>query len=269
MPSSLQRSDSRRALAAFVRDRRARIHPDEVGLATGERRRTPGLRREEVALLAHVGVTWYTWFEQGRDIQVSADFLERLSRAFRLDATERSHLYTLALHRPPPHMKTAVQAVSAVLQATLDGFANPTYIRTPRWDVVAWNAAASELFGDYGLLLPSQRNILRLVFTDPSYRVMMVDWDTDARRLLAKFRVDYGRGEGDPDFESLVQELCEMSAEFNQWWPRQDVSGRGEGIKRLRHPVLGVHEFQHASFIVEGAPDLRMIIHTPITDQLP
>ncbi|WP_051247939.1 helix-turn-helix transcriptional regulator [Inquilinus limosus] len=262
--SSLQRVEDRRALSDFVRDRRARIAPEAVGLPAGPRRRTPGLRREEVAQLAGIGVTWYTWFEQGRAIQVSADFLERVCRALRLSEAERAHLYALAQHRPPPHAAPGLPTVSPILQALLDSLPNPAYIKTARWDIVAWNAATTALFGDYALIPPDQRNSLWLIFTDPRYRRMMPDWEEGARRVLAKFRLDHGRAGGDPAFAGLVDRLKAASPEFRRWWPRQDVAERSEGLKRIRHDTLGELEFAHATFLVEGAPDLRLVTYTPV-----
>lgn len=263
---TLTRSDARRALSDFVRDRRARTRPEDVGLAPGARRRTPGLRREEVAQLAGVGVTWYTWFEQGRDIQVSTHFLECVCRALSLDAVERAHLFTLAQHRPPPHAPAEAPVVSGAVRAMLNSLPAPAYIKTSRWDVVAWNPAAAAMFGDYALLPPERRNALWLVFTDPAYRRMMPDWEGDARRVLAKFRLDHGRAHGDPAFASLVEELLAMSPDFRRWWPLLDVSGRGEGVKRLRHEALGLIEFEHTAFTVEGAPDLRLVVFTPVLE---
>lgn len=262
--TSLQRTDDRRALSDFVRDRRARTSPDEVGLPNGARRRTPGLRREEVAQLAGVGVTWYTWFEQGRAIQVSADFLERVCRALRLTETERSHLYALAQHRPPPHAAPGLPTVSPILQALLDSLPNPAYIKTARWDIVAWNAANTALFGDYALIPPEQRNSLWLIFTEPRWRRMIPGWEDGARRVLAKFRLDHGRAGGDPAFAELVEALQAASPEFRRWWPGQDVAERSEGIKQIRHDTLGLLEFAHATFVVEGAPHLRMVTYTPV-----
>ena len=261
--TSLQRTDDRRALSDFVRDRRARLAPGEVGLAAGPRRRAPGLRREEVAHLAGVGITWYTWFEQGRAIQVSSDFLDRICRALRLDAAERAHLYALAQHRPPlaaPNVPT----VSPVLHAFLDGLPNPAYVKTPRWDVVAWNKAAVTLFGDYALIPQAERNSLWLMFVDPHYRQMMPDWERGARRALAKFRLDHSQANGDPAFTALVEALKAASVEFRRWWSRQDVTERGEGIKRIRHETWGEVEFAYATFLVEGAPELRLVTYTPM-----
>lgn len=262
---NLERVDHRRPLADFVRALRERTRPEDVGLPAGPRRRTPGLRREEVAHLAGVGITWYTWFEQGRDIRVSVDFLERLCRGFRLDGVQRNHLYTLAQDRPPPHPPLRHGDVSSAVRAVLAALPHPAYIRTPRWDVVAWNDTAAALFGDYGALPPEDRNVLKLVFTVPAYRELMVDWEGDARRLLNKFRLDHGRAQRDPTFEALVQEMLRRSPEFRQWWPRQDLWGMAEGYKRLRHPGIGEIGLAHTSFSLESAPDLRLVAYPPAT----
>jgi transcriptional regulator with XRE-family HTH domain len=263
MPN-LERQASRHDLAAFLRSRRERLSPQEAGFVAGARRRTAGLRREEVAQLAGVGLTWYTWFEQGRDIQVSAHFLERLALALRLTGAERAHLYDLAQHRPPPTVSVAVPEVSSALRAMIESLPNPAYVKTARWDVVAWNAAAADTFGDYGALPPARRNVLWLVFTSPEYRRIMTDWEGDARRVLAKFRLDHGAAGDDPAFAQLVAELSDASQEFRRWWLLHDVQGRGEGIKRLYHAVRGEIEFEHTAFVVDGAPQLRLVVYTPL-----
>jgi transcriptional regulator with XRE-family HTH domain len=261
--SVLDRSPTRTDLTDFLRTRRARISPPEVGLVAGARRRTPGLRREEVAQLAGVGVTWYTWFEQGRDIQVSAHFLENLSRALRLDATERQHLFTLAQHRPAPLTGFVPQPVSPSLQNMLESFPNPAYLKTPRWDLVAWNRPMTIMFGDFNAIPPERRNILWLLLTDPKYRQLMLDWETDVRRVIARFRLDSGRAGNDPRFVELVRELEQVSPEFRAWWRQHDVDGFGEGVKSFRHPRLGKIEFEHTSFTADSNPDLRLIVYTP------
>jgi transcriptional regulator with XRE-family HTH domain len=261
----LARPENRRALAEFVVDRRSRMKPEEVGLPTGTRRRTPGLRREEVAQLAGVGITWYTWFEQGRDIDVSADFLDRLCRAFRLSDTERSHLFILAQHRPPPHDGWRQRHVSDIVRAVLASLPAPAYIMTSRWDVVGWNAAAGAMFGEFAQLPNEDRNLIRLIFGAPEFRQLMIDWESDARRTLARFRVEYARAAGSPAFEALVEELQSSSREFRQWWSRQDVAPLGDGLKRIRLPQ-GEVSFEHAVFAVEGAPDLRLVAYSPTSN---
>jgi transcriptional regulator with XRE-family HTH domain len=260
--ANLDRNPNRRDLSAFLVSRRARLSPLDVGLVAGSRRRTPGLRREEVAQLAGVGISWYTWLEQGRDIQVSAHFLENLARALRLDRTEREHLFALAQHRPPPLTRPTPPRVTETMQHVLDSLPNPAHIKTPRWDIVAWNAPMAEVFGDFAELPEEERNTLWLLFTKPIYRRIMLDWEADARRVIARFRLDFGRSGNDPAFLDLVRNLEEASPEFARWWRQHDVDGFGEGVKRVRHPRLGDIEYEHAAFTVEGDANLRMIVYT-------
>ncbi|MCF8482911.1 MAG: helix-turn-helix transcriptional regulator [Rhodospirillum sp.] len=259
----MYRSEDRTAVAAFIRDRRERTRPEDVGLPPGPRRRTPGLRREEVAQIAGVGVTWYTWFEQGRDIGVSAAFLERLCQAFRLTPLERAHLFTLAHDRPPPTRQTASDGIPEAARAVVMALPTPAYLKTARWDVVAWNAAAQDLFPDFEKRDADERNLIWLIFQSPAFRELMLDWETDARRSLSKFRVDHARAKGDPGFQSLVDDLLAHAPDFRDWWASQDVLGIGHGVKFIRHPTLGPIEYDHVAFTVEGCPDLRLIIYIP------
>lgn len=252
-------------LSAFLRSRRARLNPLDLGLPAGPRRRTPGLRREEVAQLAGVGITWYTWFEQGRDIRVSAHFLENLSRALRFDAAERAHLFALAHGRMPPLAPAVdLKTVSPNLQHMIDAHPWPVYVKTARWDVVAWNRPATCILGDYATLPPERRNILWLMFTSPVYRRLVRDWERDARRVLARFRLNYGRAAGDPAFAQLVADLNAASPEFQRWWPQQDLLGPGEGVKVLCLPHHSEIEFEHNAFMVDAPAELRMIAYTPV-----
>jgi transcriptional regulator with XRE-family HTH domain len=262
--TTLPHHDPRRTLAEFLRSRRTRLSPLEVGLVPRARRRTPGLRREEVAQLAGIGVTWYTWLEQGRDIRVSAHFLENLARALRLNPSEREHLFALAQRRPPPLTAPLLPVVSPVLNRMLESYPHPAYVKTPRWDVVAWNPAAALLFGDFARIPPERRNALLLVFTSPDYRRMMVDREGDARRVVARFRLDHSRAGDDPAFARLLDELLETSPEFRRFWADQDVLGRSEGVKRLRHPEVGEIEFEHVALAVEGDSPLRLVAYMPV-----
>ncbi|WP_394835544.1 helix-turn-helix transcriptional regulator [Pendulispora rubella] len=259
-----ERTEIRRELGAFLRSRRARLSPRDAGFAGEARRRTPGLRREEVAHLAGVGVTWYTWFEQGRDIQVSTQFLECISRALRLDATEREHLFGLAQNRPPPRGPSSAPEIAPALRRMLASIPGPAYLTTARWDVLAWNESLSAVFGDLESTPPAHRNMLWLVFTYPAYAARMTEWESDARSMLARFRVEFGRHRDDAAFGQLVRELKEASADFRRWWPEQDVLAPGEGVKRFQHPVAGEIEFEHTSFVVDGGSDLRLVVYTPL-----
>ena len=260
----LSRPPAKRDLSDFVLARRKRTRPEEVGLTASTRRRTPGLRREEVAQIAGVGVTWYTWFEQGRDIRVSTHFLESVCKALCLSKAERAHLFMLAQNRPPPHEVLDKPRVTEAVLRMLNSLPNPAYITTQHWDVVAWNAPAQEIFCDYAEVPPDRRNHLWLVFTEPRLRRVMLDWEKVAHDMLAKFRVNYGRSNGDPAFEALIAMLNEHSVEFRTWWPLQDVRIESEGVKCLKHDTLGRVQLEHTAFLVEGSPDLRMVIYTPV-----
>ncbi|KAI94951.1 XRE family transcriptional regulator [Rhodomicrobium udaipurense JA643] len=253
----------RRPLGDFLQSRRGRLNPAECGFPAG-RRRTPGLRREEVAQLAGVSVTWYTWLEQGREIQVSTQTLEGIARALRLDRAEREHLFLLAQGRPPAMAEWRPREITAALQRMLDGLTySPAYIRTKRWDIVGWNRAVAMTFADYGAMEPHERNSIRLVFAHPAWRTLMVDWEADAKKALAVFRADFARAGNDPRFLELVDELDRLSPEFHQWWPRHDVRNHGEGVKAVRHPKVGLMSLEYTAFIVESDPDLRMVVYTP------
>lgn len=201
--------ERRDALAGFLRARRERLTPAQVGLPPGFRRRTPGLRREEVAQLADVGTTWYTWLEQGRDVRPSAVVLDALADALRLDRDERSYLFALAGRLLPAAPVTApVAHVSPALQTVLDSLdPNPAFVRGWRWDVYAWNRAACAVFADFAALPAGERNIVRLLFTDPQARERWEDWEGIARATLALFRADHGRHADDPAFAALIADL--------------------------------------------------------------
>jgi transcriptional regulator with XRE-family HTH domain len=253
---------SRGELSDFLKSRRAKLSPEDVGLPNGTRRRAQGLRREEVASLAGVGLTWYTWFEQGRDIRVSPDFLENVSRALQLTGAERRHLFVL-LKQDTTAASVPERKVSPALQRMLDGMpSRPAYIRTARWDVIAWNKAAARLFG-FHRIRAAERNLVRLMFVDPEFRPMVPNWAAAAPIMLAKFRSDYARYRGDPLMDALVGEMQQRSPEFRQLWRRHDVMNSGEGIKTLH--IKGKDQlFEHTSFAVNGEPDLNLIVYAPL-----
>jgi transcriptional regulator with XRE-family HTH domain len=255
----------RQELAEFLKTRRARLAPAAVGLPGGHGRRTRGLRREEVAVLAGVGLTWYTWLEQGRDIRVSTPFLENIARALRLDATERAHLFALAQHRPPPHISriSQPQALGRV-QAILDSIGSPAYAHNSRFDVIGWNGANTRMFGDFAAVPEAERNIVQLMFTRPHYRRTMPNWETDARGLVGRFRLNYGQASGSAEFRSLVQRMTATSAEFRRVWAEHAVSEFGEGVILYRTPERGTLAFRHQTLMPEAAPDLRICVYTPI-----
>jgi transcriptional regulator with XRE-family HTH domain len=263
------RSGERRRdeLADFLRTRRAALKPEDVGLPGGGRRRTPGLRREEVAQLAGVGTTWYTWLEQGRDVRASLEVLEALARALRLNQAERTHLIVLGRGEAPPPCKNPAERVSPTLRRLIENLgANPAFILGRRWDYLAWNDAAVALLGDLGGIPRAARNHAWLTFTDPARREMFTDWQRSSRVLVAKFRADSARHLGDPEFESLIVALRRSSPDFSRAWDRHEVSHDSEGRKDLRHPVAGMMSFSHAVFHPAESLEQRLILYSPLPD---
>jgi transcriptional regulator with XRE-family HTH domain len=251
-------------LGGFLRDRRARLTPDPS--ATG-RRRTPGLRREEVAARAGVSVTWYTWLEQGRGGPPSDEVLERLARALDLDAPAREVLFLLAQNRPPPLSPAPTSDVPPALQRVLDAMTiSPAIVKTPAWDIVAWNAAATAVLGDYASVPARERNLLRRMFTDPAARAHVTDWEENARFALGVLRVDVARGGGHAAAEALIAELLETSSEFRRLWAENEVRSQGFGMKRFMGPDGQALALETSSFPVEGADGLTMIVFTPLTE---
>jgi transcriptional regulator with XRE-family HTH domain len=251
----------------FLKDRRAKLDPSAFGFAS-KRRRTPGLRREEVAQRANISPTWYTWLEQGRGGAPSASVLDRIAGALMLTDVEREHLFLLGLGRPPDVRYRKDQGVTPRLQRVLDALEPcPALIRTAIWNVVAWNQAATVMLTDYGALPPEQRNILRFVFLDPKVRAAQYDWHSVARFVVGAFRVDAARAGAAEEVEPLVDELCRLSPEFKAMWQDNDVQSHGEVVKHIRHAVLGPLAFEYSAFAVDGRPDLSMVVYNPTTPE--
>jgi transcriptional regulator with XRE-family HTH domain len=249
----------------YLKDRRAKLDPAAFGFAP-KRRRTPGLRREEVAQRANISPTWYTWLEQGRGGAPSANVLDRIARALMLTDVEREHLFLLGLGRPPDVRYRKDEGVTPRLQRVLDALEPcPALIRTAIWNVVAWNRAATVMLIDYGALPPEQRNILRFVFLDPKVRAAQYDWESVARFVVGAFRVDAARAGAAEEVEPLVAELCRLSPEFKAMWQDNDVRSHGEVVKHIRHAVLGPLAFEYSAFAVDGRPDLSMVVYNPTT----
>lgn len=258
--------DARKAqLSEFLRSCRGRLTPSKVGLPERRRRRTPGLRREDVAALAGVSVTWYTWLEQGRDIHVSADVLERISDALKLSATEREYLFALVQNRPPPQKGSGDAAISPAAERMVAALALPAIIMTARWDVVAWNAMAVTVFRDYASIPPKRRNLLRILLVDDAvFEPGSELYDAMARRILAKFRVDYSQFSGELEFEQLIEELTRESDAFKELWNSPEVRGYSEGV--AVYPQHGGLNLEHTSYVPEGATGLRLVIYAPYDD---
>ena len=252
-------------LGTYLKDRRAKLDPAALGFLPG-RRRTPGLRREEVAQRASISPTWYTWLEQGRGGAPSADVLDRIARALMLTDVEREHLFLLGLGRPPEVRYQGNDGITPRLQRVLDALhPTPALIRNAAWDVVAWNPAATTLLADYGALPPEQRNILRLLFLNPRSRTLQYDWESVARFVVGAFRADVARAGATEKVGPMVEELCRLSPEFAAFWRDNDVSTHHEAVKHIRHPVLGSFAFEYSSFAVDGRPDLNMVVYNPAT----
>jgi transcriptional regulator with XRE-family HTH domain len=252
-------------LGSYLKNRRAKLDPAAFGFSA-ERRRTAGLRREEVAQRANISPTWYTWLEQGRGGAPSADVLDRIARALMLTDIEREHLFLLGLGRPPEVRYQKSEGVTPRLQRVLDAL-NPTpaLIRTATWDVVAWNKAATVMLADYGALPVEQRNVLRLMFLNPGARAVQYDWESVARHVVGAFRADAARAGAAAEVDALVDELCRLSPEFEAMWRDNDLSSPVDIVKRIKHPVLGSFAFEYSAFAVDGRPDLSLVVYNPAT----
>jgi transcriptional regulator with XRE-family HTH domain len=258
----LARAAARQELGQFLRSRRQRRSPEEAGLYTSGRRRTPGLRREEVAQLSGVSVSWYTWLEQGRDIRASRQVLRSVAQALGLSQSETEYLFALAgegddlpaggdVDGPPPGMPQMLAALEP----------NPAYVADVHWDLLAWNAAEAALLYDFSRLPRSQRNMLWVLFTDPDVRHLLVTWEQEAQHALALFRAAAGRHPGDARFQELVGMLETESAEFRSWWPRHNVVAFRPAKRTFRHPQAGELELQYLKFQMVDLPDVFLVVH--------
>lgn len=263
MPSVTDRN----LLGAFLKDRRARLDPAVLGYPS-RRRRTAGLRREEVAQRANISPTWYTWLEQGRGGAPSADVLDRLARALLLTGVEREHLFLLgrgaAAVRAGPAGQGAGQGITPRLQRVLDALEpNAAMIRTATWDVVAWNRAVAVMLTDYGALPPGERNVLRQMFCNPRSRAAQFDWESVARFVVGSFRADTVRAGQVAERDALVADLSRRSPDFARIWRDNEVEASGGGVKHMRHPLFGAIELEYSSFAVDGRADLSMVVYSP------
>lgn len=229
------------------------------------RRKTEGLRREEAAQLAGIGVTWYTWLEQGRDIQVSSDVLEAISRVFRLNEEEKEHLFLLA-NRPLLSKvgRPLVESVNSVLKNVLSQLEYcPTYVTDEKLNIVSWNKAAAVVFGDFNKMNDRDRNAVWRCFTSKEYRDLFLNWEDHAQRLIAQFRLAYTRFVGDEWFKDIIKELTNKSPEFRNWWFKHEVLGTPCGKKTLLHPLVGEMIMDHITLQVYDAPELKLTIYQP------
>lgn len=251
-------------LGAFLKERRGRLDPAAFGLPL-ERRRTPGLRREEVAQRAHVSATWYTWLEQGRGGAPSADVLDRLARALSLSDVEREHLYLLAQQRPPKVQRAEQSRVTPQLQRILDGMGeSPALIKSPEWTVLAWNRAAHGVLANFADGSGGERNLLRNLFLRGQHG-HLTDWQSLARMIVGSVRRDLLRTGMSPEIEAFIGELSAGSALFREMWASGEVALHGEGHKQITHPVAGLLNLEFSTFAVDGSPDLGLVIFSPAT----
>ncbi|WP_025691919.1 helix-turn-helix transcriptional regulator [Paenibacillus zanthoxyli] len=254
------------ALGNFLRKRRNRLSPMDVGLPSGVRRRTPGLRREEVAQLANVGTSWYMWLEQGRDIQPSVQVLESLALALRLSPNERRHLFLLAKQSLPPNSSPPEEIISPTLRQVLhDLGTTPAYVLGRRWDFLAWNKVANEVFILSEPSPPHDYNMIWRIFTDPAAKAFFRDWEQIARAVIAEFHIARTRYEGNASFEGLLEDLKRVSPEFCQLWANYEASSSLGGEKEMDHPVFGYLEFKHITLQAPEDPDVKVMIYTPNT----
>jgi len=258
--------DARRSeLADFLRTRRERLSPAAVGLPEGRRRRTPGLRREEVAELAGIGVDWLVRLEQGRSVCPSATTVDALARALRLDDGELAHLRALARH--PERRAFVRETVPAPLRRLVEGLNQPAYITGQRWDVLAWNAAAAGIFA-FARAAEPDRNTLISVLTNPETRELFgPGWAEEARRMVSLFRATHDLWAGDPAFAELLARLNRDCPEFPAWWSAHDVRSPTAGRKRLFHPTKGMLTFEYATFQANDDPALKLAIYTAVADE--
>ena len=265
-PNSLATQDGAgQALGRFLQDRRAKLDPASFGFSSA-RRRTPGLRREEVAQRANISSAWYVCLEQGRGGGPSADVLDNLAKALLLTDAEREHLFLIGLGRAPETRYRQPEDIEPRLQRLLDQLSPaPAFIKTATWDVVAWNQAATVLLPNLGQLAANERNTLRMVFLDPRAQALYYDWETVARTAVAAFRADVARAGAMAEVAALVDELSRSSPTFKAMWQDNDVSDSAHAVKDLRHPVLGTMSFECSAFGVDGRQDLTMVVFLPVS----
>ena len=256
----------RQELAAFLRSRRERITPEAAGIPAYGRRRTPGLRREEVAALAGVGVTWYTWLEQGRDINVSIQVLEALARTLKLDRYEHSHLMALAGVPDAAPLKSCPTITEAVLAVLRQLDPAPAVVHNARRDILAFNETYAQMWPELSDVAPEDRNILLLIFTNPTWRRCMPDWEDAAPRLVAQFRASMAEHVTEPAWKALLSRLLDESPDFARFWERHEVLGPEGGHKRFVHPEVGLLRVDFTHLWLDQRIGTRMTVYTPADD---
>lgn len=261
-PDAANTTASQNELGDFLRSRREKLTPNTIGLKDGRRRRTPGLRREEVAERARIGIDWYIRLEQGRTVSPSTATIDALAKALRLSKVEHSHLRALA--RNPDRSAFSREIVPETMRRMVESLNHPAYVTGRRWDVLAWNKAAAEVFTDFSRIPEEDRNILLYVLTNPAMKqVFGKAWADEARRMVDLFRTTYDFWAGDPAFVRLLKRLQAGCPEFEHWWETHDV-GSSAGVRKLiHHPVRGLLRFETASFQANDDVSLKLVIYTP------
>jgi transcriptional regulator with XRE-family HTH domain len=257
----------RAELGEFLKARRARLSPEEVGLPPAPRRRTPGLRREEVAMLAGLGVTWYTWLEQGRPINASTQVLDAVARTLRLDHAERAHMYRLAEATPLRSWAGSTAIPDAVRDVVHGLDPLPAVLINSRFDIIESNAAHKALYRDWHMLPCVHKNLLWCCVTEPRAPEIFLNYHEEVRYLVARLRAAYGRHVGDPEWEEDIRRLSELSSEFTELWAEHEVAEPSVRVQRYRHPLAGMLTLNRTEFEVAAYPDLRVSVHTPHDDE--
>lgn len=252
--------DGNRQLGDFLRSRRTRLRPEDVGIVSLRRRRTPGLRREEVAQLAGISAEWYVKLEQGRAVSPSAATIEALGGALQLDKLEQAHLRSLV--EIGGRKAFSRELLPPSLGRLVESLPQPAYITGQRWDILAWNDAAADLFGDFGSAPVEDRNILVFMLTDATARRLFgATWAQEARRMVSLFRVTHDLWAGDPAFSKLVVRLRANCSQFEGWWKAHDIAAPVSGTKTLHHPTRGILRFDYATFQANDDPALKLAIY--------
>ena len=247
----------------FLRLCRSRIKPEDVGLSVVRHTRTDGLRREDVAVLSGVSVSWYTWLEQGRDIRVSDEVLERICQTFRLSEDERAYLFSLVQHRLPRVYAATKSEAPPDLIRMMQSVGVPAFAMNRRWDILAWNALNAAIYRDYSTIPAAERNLLELFFTRPNRHMTAAQQEAMGHQLCTLVRYDYSQNPDDPKFEAMVKRLCASSPMFNRYWRGSEFTLRYCGMHHFNHPRFGLVSFEHTSYVPDGHPNIRVVVCNP------
>jgi transcriptional regulator with XRE-family HTH domain len=256
----------RQDLADFLRTRRTHLSPEQAGIIGGGRRRTPGLRREEVAQLAHVGVSWYTLLEQGRALHPSSEVLQSIAEALHLTPDERRYLFALADQPLPGETRVSPEEVSPALRRIVDALSPmPAYIIGRRWNFLAWNTTAEQVLSISQSVPPYKQNAIWQIFANPQiHQIYSSQWEQVAQKVLAEFRAESVHDVDEAWLKRLVADLQRVSPEFRAWWPRYEVGGRADARKDIEHPMVGDLMFEHTTLQVPARPELKLMVYTPL-----